>query len=153
MGALSARTLHSFLRNRGKASGLGCFFLPFPLMDRDSNGSTMACGYLPLMLKCLDQGLERAFSALSRFWSILYMHELTPLHNEGIWIIQGREANWLLITILTPASQASPKEQERHCSFGISDTDCSPLSWDQSGNLIPILGCWLCGSPIISECE
>lgn len=76
------------------------------------------------------------------------MHGLSVLHNEGTWISQGREANCLLSNMLTPAGQTSAQEHKCHCSFGISDTDCSPLPLDQSGNLTPILGCWLYGSPI-----
>lgn len=55
------------------------FSLPVSLVVRDSRSSTISPRCLPLMLKCLEWDLgavclERAFSALTRSWSILHAH-------------------------------------------------------------------------------
>lgn len=53
------------------------------------------------MLKCLEWDLgavclERAFSPLTRSWSILHMYSSSTLHNEGIWISERGESKLII---------------------------------------------------------
>ena len=62
--------------------------------------------------------LSKSLCALTRTWSLVCMHESSPLQDEGTSLSQGREASGLPIPAVTPAKHQAPSDRGACCPLG-----------------------------------
>ena len=91
-----------FPQKETESPAFGCVSCPFPLVDRGGRDSAVPDDQV-VRPQPGEVFLSKSLCALTRTWSLVCMHESSPLQDEGTFVSQGREASGLPIPAITPA--------------------------------------------------